>query len=136
MVDVQNSQFLTTERDYALGSAYCSDWQSGQCQVRFSAFQPWGSYAVLATDYETYSVVYSCTPVLAGMISLDYVWILTRQNYEPGTVEYENIINTTHSIIQEKVPKFDLNTLLTTPQGNWSGCDVTANSGYGECVPM
>ena len=102
--------------------------------MRFSAFQPWGSYAVLSTDYLTYSVVYSCTPVLAGMINLDYIWILTRENYEPGTPEYDNIVSITHSVIQEKVPNFDVSTMVTTPQGNWSNCDVAANQGYGECV--
>ena len=69
----------------------------------------------MGTDYETYSVVYSCTPVFAGLITLEFMWILTRKNYEPGTLEYENIVNITHSIINEKVPNFDINTMLTTP---------------------
>ena len=34
--------------------------KNAHLKVRFSVFQPWGSYNILATDYETYSVVYEC----------------------------------------------------------------------------
>lgn len=43
------------------GSAYCEADGSGNCHVRFSSLQPWGDYRVLATDYVSYSVIYSCT---------------------------------------------------------------------------
>ena len=38
-----------------------------------------GTYWVLDTDYDSYSIVYSCTEVLGGIYSMEYVWILTRE---------------------------------------------------------
>merc|ERR1711998_749900 len=55
------------------------DKKGGQLQVRFSIFQPWGSYNVLSTDYETYSIVYNCDNYLLDTIKLEHVWILTRK---------------------------------------------------------
>nr|APA33912.1 seminal fluid protein [Nilaparvata lugens] len=41
-----------------------------------------GPYWILDTDYDTYSVVYSCTSVL-GLLSFKYVWLLTRLPQAP-----------------------------------------------------
>merc|ERR1712054_325956 len=51
----------------------------GRLQVRFSVFQPWGSYNVISTDYETYSIVYNCDNYLLDTIKIEHVWILTRK---------------------------------------------------------
>ena len=37
------------------------------------------NYTVLDTDYETYSIVYSCGDFL-GLASFDFLWILSREN--------------------------------------------------------
>ncbi|KAJ1525949.1 hypothetical protein ONE63_009134 [Megalurothrips usitatus] len=51
------------------------------------------NYWVLATDYETYSVVYSCTD-LAGLIKFESAWILSRSPVldDVSKVEVENAI--------------------------------------------
>ncbi len=43
---------------------------------------------MLETDYYNYSIVYSCTGVAANMISLEYMWVLTRKTYLPGSPDY------------------------------------------------
>lgn len=37
-----------------------------------------GPYDVLETDYDTYSLVYSCTQVVHDLVKLEIVWILAR----------------------------------------------------------
>lgn len=38
-----------------------------------------GTYWVLDTDYDSFSIVYSCTEILGGAYSMEYIWILTRE---------------------------------------------------------
>lgn len=45
--------------------------------VSFSYFTPYSPYWVLSTDYNTVSLVYSCTDVLR-LFHVDYAWILSR----------------------------------------------------------
>ena len=69
----------------AIGTAYCEDNGTGQCYVRFSRFQPWGDYKVLETDYDNYSVVWSCSSF--WLFHVEYSWILAREsgyNYDPA----------------------------------------------------
>jgi len=48
----------------------------GHLQVRFSKWSPWGKYWVLDTDYNTFSVVYSCSSYLINRV--EFLWILSR----------------------------------------------------------
>ena len=58
------------------GTARCLG-DDGKCEVSF--FQPiWGDYEVMDTDYENYSVVYSCTSFL-GLASTQIAWVLGRR---------------------------------------------------------
>ena len=51
----------------------------GALGVKFSDWMPfWGSYNILDTDYETYTIVYSCMSAFWGWYSDEYFWILTR----------------------------------------------------------
>ena len=43
-----------------------------------SADEP-GNYNVVDTDYDTYTIVYSCKEYFGGMVSSDYFWILARE---------------------------------------------------------
>ena len=55
-------------------------------------FQPWGSYNILTTDYESYSVVYECDNYLFDTQRIEYLWILTRQPFnhsDDGDAEEE-----------------------------------------------
>ena len=117
-VEVLNSQLFDDGTiDWLKGTARCSNWQLGHCGVRFSAFQPWGNYDVLSTDYTSYVIVYSCTGILADAFKLDFVWILTRDPLVPGSQEYTDMQTKAYDIMAEKIPNFDTATLRTTQQG-------------------
>lgn len=78
-VTVTNSGYNvnTRKRVYANGTAYCESSQPAYCHVRFSSYTPYGTYKVLATDYNSYGLVYSCQFV--GFFNVQSAWILTRQ---------------------------------------------------------
>jgi len=54
----------------------------GHLQVRFSKWSPWGKYWVLDTDYNNYSVVYSCSNYLY-VSKIEFLWILGRKSSIP-----------------------------------------------------
>lgn len=75
-VTVINSYLEGDKYSTANGSIYCDNDGTGQCHVRFSKFQPWGDYKILATDYDTYAVVWSCSNFLFFNYQLS--WVLGR----------------------------------------------------------
>ena len=80
-------------------------------QVRFSKFQPWGSYNVLSTDYETYTVIYECDNFLLDTQKIEHLWILTRKpldhDDEADAAEIARVTKIAKDQMAEKVPYFD-----------------------------
>lgn len=75
-VKVLNSEVREDgEWHVAEGEAYC-DGNTAQCHVRFSNLSPFGDYEVLDTDYNNYTVVYSCTSF--WFFHAEAGWVLTR----------------------------------------------------------
>lgn len=71
---------------------------------------PSAPYWVLATDYENYALVYSCTTIV-WLFHVDHVWILGRNPYlPPETVTHLKDILTSNNIDVEK--------MTVTDQGN------------------
>jgi len=66
------------------GTAYCAEDGTANCEVSFFWWQqqkPDGdshNYDVLSTDYETHTIVHSCTPMAWGLYTFELVWILSR----------------------------------------------------------
>ena len=61
------------------GTGYCPD-LSGQCYVSFYGKKPTlPNYNVIATDYTSFSIVYSCD-------SIQYLYFLTRDNIIDDTL--------------------------------------------------
>jgi apolipoprotein D and lipocalin family protein len=77
-------------------SGYARVESSGKLLVRFPVIpvQIDSNYWVLGTDYENYSVVYSCTDILFA--KGEVVWILMRQRFPP-----QDSIEKAYAILKE-----------------------------------
>lgn len=68
---------------------------------------PTAPYWVLATDYENYALVYSCTTII-WLFHIDYVWILGRnRSLPPETVAHLKEILTANNISTKKMTVTD-----------------------------
>jgi len=79
-VAVNNSEILDNGKpNFAIGQARQdpSSNIASHLQVRFSKWQPWGQYLVLDTDYDSFTVVYSCTNLLVAR--LEFLWVMSRE---------------------------------------------------------
>ena len=80
-------------------------------KVRFSKFQPWGSYNVLSTDYETYSLVYQCDNFLLDQTKLEHLWLLTRKPLDfknsDDAAEIERLTGIAKEFVGKNVPYWD-----------------------------
>ena len=85
----------------------CSAWRPGRCAVRFSNFAPWGDYRVIYTDYTDMAIVYSCSKLIMGMFSMDYLWVLTREILPIGSPEHAEMVAKVDRILVDKVPNYD-----------------------------
>lgn len=98
-----------------IGSGYCPD-LTGQCFVSFYAPVTKTNYQVVGTDYDTYSVVYSCG------FTKSFLWFLTR---EP--VVSDELYNKMMGIAVANLPTFDFSTLNTR---DYQGPKCTYNANY------
>ncbi|KAI1235859.1 hypothetical protein IHE44_0001950, partial [Lamprotornis superbus] len=84
--------------------------QPAKLGVRFNWFMPAAPYWVISTDYENYSLVYSCTNIL-WLFHMDYAWIMSRApDMHPETVEHLK------SVLQSY--KIDTDKMMPTDQAN------------------
>ncbi|XP_078206679.1 apolipoprotein D isoform X2 [Callithrix jacchus] len=75
--------------------------------VKFFWLMPSAPYWVLATDYENYALVYSCTNLIQ-LFHMDYAWILGRNSYlPPETVGFLKNILTSNNISVDKMTVTD-----------------------------
>jgi hypothetical protein len=66
---------------------------------------------VLSTDYNEYSIVYSCSKLL-GFYKAEFAWILSRvKQLSPSAMGH------VLSVLKTKVPSYDTNRLYFTKQG-------------------
>ncbi|KAK3600406.1 hypothetical protein CHS0354_026638 [Potamilus streckersoni] len=65
------------KNNVAIGDAYAPDAnETAKLKVKFGN-APSGDYWVLDTDYDSYSIVYSCS-TFVGFLKIEFAWILTR----------------------------------------------------------
>lgn len=98
-IQVLNAQFYKGKVTVAEGTAVVPDpREPAKLGVSFSYFSPNGPYWVLATDYSSLSVVYSCTDVLR-IFHVDFAWILSRSRFTPPqSVSYAKQLMTSEGI--------------------------------------
>lgn len=98
----------------------------GRFQLKFSKFQPmWENYHVLETDYESYSIIYSCRTLLFGKVKNEYAWIVTREPLDPlaNTKEFNKITQRAKEVFKENVSDFDFDKMMQrTIQGEQNDC--------------
>jgi len=101
-VAVNNSEVLDNGKvNFIVGEARQkpSSNIASNLQVRFSKWQPWGQYLVLDTDYDSFTVVYSCTNLLVAR--MEFLWVMSRQR----TLTAE-----THKKIYDLLGKYNIDT--------------------------
>ncbi|XP_023334392.1 apolipoprotein D [Eurytemora carolleeae] len=60
----------------------------GELKVHFPESPVDGDYWILDTDYENYSIVYSCVDYIFGLIHFEFAWILARDtNMDPALIQ-------------------------------------------------
>ncbi|KAM3604240.1 uncharacterized protein V6R79_008346 [Siganus canaliculatus] len=98
------------------GSATAKDpSEPAKLAVTFFEYSPAAPYWVLSTDYDNYSLVYSCTDL--GVLHVEFAWIMSRQPTLPEDTLQE--LRSTLSSIGVKVDKL-----------------LTANQDPAYCSPM
>ncbi|PNI24132.1 APOD isoform 3, partial [Pan troglodytes] len=81
--------------------------EPAKLEVKFSWFMPSAPYWILATDYENYALVYSCTSIIQ-LFHVDFAWILARNpNLPPETVDSLKNILTSNNIDVKKMTVTD-----------------------------
>ncbi|XP_072475022.1 apolipoprotein D isoform X2 [Notamacropus eugenii] len=78
--------------------------------VKFFWLMPTAPYWVLATDYENYALVYSCTTFI-WLFHVDYAWILARRPHLPQAVvgQLKGILTDNGIDIEKMVPTDHMN---------------------------
>ncbi|XP_054452559.1 apolipoprotein D-like [Anoplopoma fimbria] len=109
VVGVLNSELLADGTINSIsGSATAKDpSEPAKLLVSFFKYSPAAPYWVLSTDYDNYSLVYSCTDL--GVLHVEFAWIMSRHPTLPDETLEE--LHSTLSSIGVKVDK-----LLTTNQ--------------------
>uniref|UniRef100_UPI0001753858 Apolipoprotein D n=1 Tax=Homo sapiens TaxID=9606 RepID=UPI0001753858 len=81
--------------------------EPAKLEVKFSWFMPSAPYHILATDYENYALVYSCTSI-SQSFHVDFAWILARNvALPPETVDSLKNILTSNNIDVKKMTVTD-----------------------------
>ena len=103
---VLNNDYIESEQKWGggIGRATFVDpsKDDGYLQVKFVKFQPNADYKIIATDYTSYTVIYTCLAIPFGIYGQEYVWLLTRDSQFNEDIEL-----LARQIIAEKVPLYD-----------------------------
>ena len=118
-IHVNNNQWAGWEdTDYeqggAIGEAWISRWIPGQLWITFFA-DLGGRYRILETDYYSFAVIYACENSLANMFLFsEYSWVITRDNIQDGTPEFDAMMKKVDEIYAKEIPHFDHKELMRT----------------------
>ncbi|OWF38108.1 apolipoprotein D-like [Mizuhopecten yessoensis] len=103
-IQVTNSGIRPFTRTQTIASAIATvpdPSEPGRLSISFDADRPSGSYLVLDTDYDNYSLVYSCQNFF-GLFSAEFAWILKRSRGYQLTASQE-------AKLYSKLNKYNIN---------------------------
>ena len=80
----------------------------------------------MQTDYDTFSVIYSCQNDVVDIVKYELAWVLTRQPLDRSNpadaAEIQRIYSLAKDLLNKNVPNFDFDQIMRpTIQGN--DCD-------------
>ena len=113
-IHVLNSEYEEDKGEWknppAVGKATVVDpsKNEGYLKVKFGLLIPSGDYKVVETDYDSYTVIYTCTGV-SHIYNIEYVWILTR-DANPS----DETMQKAFDAVTNKIPGYDLSNLYST----------------------
>lgn len=87
----------------------------------FTTSSAWHNYDVLETDYDEYSVVYSCQNLGKWFFKLEYAWILMREPHDHETISFEEIEAKGINVLKKAVPSYDVSNLRRNPAFEFKG---------------
>lgn len=102
------------EKNINYGSARVVPTEDGLpiLKIRFGELQPEASYEVVETDYNSFTIVYSCTMLFANLFKAEYAYVLTRKPYELNDPEFKVIEERVRFVLNNKLPDFDQKNLV------------------------
>ena len=81
-------------------------------KIRFGELQPEASYEVVETDYNSFTIVYSCTMLFANLFKAEYAYVLTRKPYELNDPEFKVIEERVRYVLNNKIPSYKQKNLV------------------------
>lgn len=138
-LDADGVEWRKTKIDVSHGLARLkcnSSTELDKLEVKVNRFNPkWRDYHVLATDYHSYAIVYSCKD-FAKFFKQEYVWVLTRTIIDPtdDEDEYNRILMIVQYTLQNMVPDYNFRKgLILIAQGKELGCQYEADTILEKC---
>lgn len=113
-VAVYNTQY-NPATDIVEGANATATFDGAHGKVKFFWYAPAGDYQVLASDYENYAIVYSCSDFY--LAKTEYIWVLTRAMH-PDQQIIVDALNT----LKAKVPGYDQTYIRRTLHGDENNC--------------
>ena len=63
-------------------------------------------YRVLATDYDNWAIIHSCSALFGGLAVSEVTWVLTRAPKVVNSADFKDILDTVIPYYEDKIPHY------------------------------